>query len=187
MKKISLFVLIISLVAMITACGSGDEPAATSPAEPVATEVEATTEAEVEATTEAEVEATTETEAEATTEAEVEATTEAEVEATTEAEVEATTEAEAEASEEVQVIEVTMNTSGYEPAEIKVKAGTQVSFELKNTDSEEHDLYNRKAKIDIGLQPKQEKTYDWVAPEKAGTYVAECSFHEGLILTVIVE
>lgn len=145
MKKIGVFVLVLSLVAiMITACGSGDAPAAPAP---TATNPPAPT-------------------------------------ATT-----ADTEAEAPAAEpgEMQVIEVTMNTTGYIPSEIKVKAGSHIRFNLTNTDTEEHDLFNRQAKINMGASAKSTETYDWVAPEKVGTYVAECTFHEGLLMTVIVE
>lgn len=146
MKKISLFVLALSLVAMLAACGSEAAPAppatnppATSPPAPMATAADA--------------------------------------------------DAEAPAGEpgEAQVIEVTMHTTGYNPTEVKVKAGSQVRFNLTNTDTEEHDLFNRQAKINMGASAKSDKTYDWVAPEKVGTYVAECTLHEGLKMTVIVE
>ena len=147
MKKISLFVLGLTLVAMLMACSSGDDPAptATSPpsAVPTISPVAVPADAEGAASTDE--------------------------------------------PGEVQVVEVTMHMTGYNPSEVRVKAGSQVRFDLTNVDSEEHDLYNRQAKIDIGLSPGEAVTYDWMAPDQAGTYVAECSFHEGLLMTIVVE
>lgn len=93
-----------------------------------------------------------------------------------------------EQSEDVQVIDVEMNSSGYVPEEVTVKAGSHIRFNFTNTDDLEHDLFNRQVKIDTGeLSSRDTLAYDWVAPETPGSYVAECTLHEGLQLVVVVE
>lgn len=164
MKKIGLWVLIFSLVVMITACSAAAPaaPAAPAASEPTATEAPAATATEAPAAT----------------------ATEAPAAAATEAPAEASTDQ----SEDVQVIDVEMNSTGYLPEEVTVKAGSHVRFNFTNTDDLEHDLFNRQVKIDTGeLSSRDTLVYDWTAPETPGKYVAECTLHEGLQLTVVVE
>jgi plastocyanin len=162
MKKIGLLVLILSLVVMITACSAVATPA---PAATVAPEPTATAAPEPAATAVPELAAT-------------------ETETVTEESGAASTEQ----SEDVQVIDVEMNSTGYVPDEVTVKAGSHIRFNFTNTDDLEHDLFNRQVNIDTGeLSSRDTLAYDWVAPETPGSYVAECTLHEGLQLVVVVE
>lgn len=193
MKKIGLFVLIFSLVAIITACGAGDTsapPATEAPAPAEESEEAAASEPEEAVVNEAEEATASEPEEAAAEEPEEAAAEEPEETAAEESEeaiAEEPDEAAADEAGDAQEIELEMNVSGYSPSEITVKPGSHILFNVTNTDSEEHDLYNRRADIDVALQAGEDLVYEWVAPEEPGTYVAECSFHEGLQMTVIVE
>lgn len=176
MKKIGLLVLSLSLVVMLMAC-SAVAPAAPAAPEAAATEAPEAAVAEEAAATEApEAEEAAATEAPEAEAVEEEPATDAAGEASTEQ------------SEDVQVIDVEMNSTGYVPDEVTVKAGSHVRFNFTNTDDLEHDLFNRQVKIDTGeLSSRDVLAYDWVAPETPGEYVAECTLHEGLQLVVVVE
>lgn len=89
---------------------------------------------------------------------------------------------------DMQLIEITAKATGYNPSGIKVKAGSQVRFIITNIDeSDDHDLWNKRAKIDVQIRAGQTVTYDWVAPQVKDTYIAECTLHEGLTMRIIVE
>lgn len=89
---------------------------------------------------------------------------------------------------EVQEIKIIADAYGYDPPRLTIKAGSQIRFIITNVDENDfHDLWNKRANIDIEVPPGETKTYDWVAPQAKDTYIAECTLHEGLTLAVVVE
>jgi plastocyanin len=86
-----------------------------------------------------------------------------------------------------QEITITSDPDGYHPNRVTVKAGTLIRFTVTNKDSDVHDLFNRKPHFEVTFPPMMTVTYEWLAPQEPGLYVAECTYHAGLFLKIDVQ
>lgn len=71
----------------------------------------------------------------------------------------------------------------YDPGTIEVPAGEEVTFEIRNADTETHDFAIESAGLNTGtIQPNATATATLVVPEGTTTFV--CTFHEAMRGTI---
>ncbi len=89
--------------------------------------------------------------------------------------------------EMAKAIEVELNDDYFNPKVITIPNGKTTTLILKNVGKREHTFTVKDLRIDVEVQPGQEKTIT-VKPEKSGTYDLICRYHfnEGMAGQVIV-
>lgn len=84
------------------------------------------------------------------------------------------------------VVEVKVENFQFNPEDITIPAGVQVTFRIHNVDRAPHTFTVTDLGLDVALEPGQtvEVTVD---PVPAGEYSLVCLYHPGMVGTVIVE
>ena len=80
----------------------------------------------------------------------------------------------------------------FDPQEVTVPAGTQVTFVVKNVGSEDHEFESKESGIEeVVVPPGRERKVTWTAPAQPGRYPAYCDLpgHRalGMEMTIIVK
>lgn len=84
-------------------------------------------------------------------------------------------------------IQITALYSRFSPAEIVVESGESVRFVVTNGDPYLHNFVGEEAGIPfLNLPGGATQTATWAAPAE-GVYIAACTLHQGMRLTVVVE
>ena len=75
------------------------------------------------------------------------------------------------------------------PATLDVNAGQKITFEFDNQDEVDHNIVSEDRVLfrEVVLGGSQEKTADWTAPSKPGTYTFICTYHRGMEMTLNVK
>ena len=75
------------------------------------------------------------------------------------------------------------------PATLDMTAGQKVTFTFQNRDDADHNIVSEDGVLfrEVVLGGSQEKTADWTAPSKPGTYTFRCTYHRGMEMTVNVK
>jgi plastocyanin len=84
-------------------------------------------------------------------------------------------------------IQITAVNFRFEPSEIAVNPGETVRFVVTNKDTVLHNFGSQEAGIAyIPLPASATQTVTWTAPNRVGTYTADCSLHPGMDLTITI-
>ncbi|MBI4507199.1 MAG: cupredoxin domain-containing protein [Chloroflexi bacterium] len=98
------------------------------------------------------------------------------------------TPAPAAAAPAVREVKVVAQSIAFEQKEIRLKAGERVRFVLENRDDEKHNIVAGELGL---LTPDagngKSINYDWVVPNRRGTYKAICVYHPNMVLNLIVQ
>ena len=92
-------------------------------------------------------------------------------------------------AEDAHKIELVFTPETINPNEVKMKAGEEVLFVIKNTDEEEdHNFLDPDGGLDeILVHPGQTVRRLWTAPDKPGVYEPNCAIHPWIRMTFVVE
>lgn len=66
----------------------------------------------------------------------------------------------------------------YTPKEVTLKAGETVKLVVTNSSNAKHNFHIDGQKIDVNIDPGQNKTIEWKAPDKAGSVNFGCEDNE---------
>lgn len=85
-------------------------------------------------------------------------------------------------------IQITAFNLRFSPAQITVTPGETVRFVVTNSDAFLHNFVSQEAGIPfLNLPGNTAGTVTWAAPAQTGTYIAVCTLHPGMSLTIVVE
>ena len=85
-------------------------------------------------------------------------------------------------------IEITASNLRFSPAQTTVTPGETVRFVVTNNDPYLHNFVSQEAGIPfLNLPGNTTGTVTWTAPAQTGSYVAVCTLHPGMSLTIVIE
>ena len=75
----------------------------------------------------------------------------------------------------------------YQPSRVEVKAGQTVRFVITNRDGFAHNFVSTEAGIgERVIAAGATQSIVWTAPGRTGTYRAQCTYHPGMVLDIVV-
>jgi uncharacterized cupredoxin-like copper-binding protein len=90
-----------------------------------------------------------------------------------------------------QTIKISMNEFSFSQKELTVNQGEKVHFVLTNSGAYPHDLNNKELSLDKDVDPGKTEEFDWMAPDKAGTFQVICDkpghMDKGMSMTMTIK